>query len=65
MAIVSVQNPVILNDFTEPQPDIVVLRPSDDFYAKALPGPSEVLLLILKWPTRICEYGQRRRYIGG
>ncbi len=25
-AIVSVQNPVILNDLTEPQPDIVILR---------------------------------------
>jgi Uma2 family endonuclease len=45
-AIVSVQNPVILNDFTEPQPDIVVLRPRDDFYRKALPGPEDVLVVI-------------------
>ena len=30
--IVSVQNPVILSDFTEPQPDLVVLRLQDDYY---------------------------------
>src|SRR5580658_8042000 len=45
-AIVSIQNPVVLNDFTEPQPDIVVLRLKEDYYAEALPGPSDVLLLI-------------------
>ena len=45
-AIVSVQNPVILNDFTEPQPDLVVLRPKVDFYQDALAGPKDVLLLI-------------------
>ena len=45
-AIVSVQNPVILNDLTEPQPDIVILRARDDFYKKALPGPEDVMLVI-------------------
>jgi Uma2 family endonuclease len=45
-AIVSVQNPVILNDFTEPQPDLVVLRLRDDFYKDELPAPGDVLLLI-------------------
>jgi Uma2 family endonuclease len=45
-AIVSIQNPVILNDYTEPQPDLVVLRLKDDYYREALPGPSDVLLLI-------------------
>jgi len=45
-AIVSVQNPVILNDFTEPQPDIVVLRPRDDFYRHELPGPEDILVVI-------------------
>src|SRR4030095_996456 len=32
-AIVSVQNPVQLSDYTEPQPDIVMLKPRRDFYA--------------------------------
>lgn len=45
-AIVSVQNPVILSDFTEPQPDLLVLKPHSDEYARALPRPEDVLLLI-------------------
>ena len=45
-AIVSVQNPVVLNDFSEPEPDIAVLRLRDDFYAQALPTAADVLLII-------------------
>ena len=45
-AIVSVQNPVVLTDFTEPLPDLVVLRLRDDYYRKALPRASDVILLI-------------------
>lgn len=45
-AIVSVQNPVVLNDFSEPEPDIAVLRPRTDFYAQALPTAADVLLII-------------------
>ena len=43
-AIVSVQNPVRLDEHTEPQPDLAVLRPRD--YRLSLPGPEGVLLLI-------------------
>jgi Uma2 family endonuclease len=43
-AIVSVQNPVRLNDYNEPQPDLTVIRPRD--YREALPMPEDVLLLI-------------------
>ncbi len=43
-AIVSVQNPVRLNEHTEPQPDLTVIRPRD--YRLSLPGPEDVLLLI-------------------
>src|SRR5215210_2908335 len=32
--IVRVQNPIILDDFSEPQPDISLLRPHSDFYAE-------------------------------
>lgn len=35
-AIVSVQNAVRLDDHSEPQPDIAVLRPHDNDYADAL-----------------------------
>jgi len=56
-AIVSVQNPVVLNDYSEPQPDLVVLRMKEDYYADALPGPSNVLLLIEVADTTL-EYGE-------
>jgi Uma2 family endonuclease len=43
-AVVSVQNPVRLNEYTEPQPDLTAIRPRD--YRLSLPGPEDVLLLI-------------------
>ncbi len=45
-AIVSVQNPVLLPDGTEPEPDVMVLQPREDFYEQAHPTPRDVLLLI-------------------
>jgi hypothetical protein len=45
-AIVQVQGSVRLDQFREPQPDIVLLRPQPDFYASRLPGPSDILLII-------------------
>lgn len=46
IAIVSTQNPIQLDDFTEPQPDIALLRLRDDFYREAHPTPQDVLLII-------------------
>lgn len=45
-AIVSVQNPIQLDSHSEPQPDVALLRPRDDFYASATPGPEDTLLAI-------------------
>lgn len=45
-AIVSVQSPVRLSDLSEPQPDVAVLAPRDDFYARGHPGPADVLLVV-------------------
>jgi len=45
-AIVSVQDPVILDGHSEPQPDVALLRPRNDFYTLAHPKANEVLLLI-------------------
>jgi Uma2 family endonuclease len=45
-AIVSVQDPVFLSDVSEPEPDIVLLRPRDDFYAGSHPRPEDVLLVL-------------------
>lgn len=44
--IISVQNPVRLDDGTEPQPDIAVLRLREDYYTKSHPTPADVLLVI-------------------
>ncbi len=43
-AIVSVQNPVRLDEHWEPQPDLAIIRPRD--YRDSLPTPEDVLLLI-------------------
>ncbi len=45
-AIVYVQNPLRLDEFSEPEPDISLLKPRDDFYAESHPGPSDVLLVV-------------------
>jgi Uma2 family endonuclease len=45
-AIVAVQDPLRLSDASEPEPDLMLLRPRADFYAHAHPGPADVLLLI-------------------
>jgi Uma2 family endonuclease len=45
-AILSVQDPVVVSDLSEPQPDVVLLRPSEDAYRTAHPRPEDVLLLI-------------------
>lgn len=44
--LLSIQNPVRLNDRTEPQPDLALLRPRDDDYSRATPTPADVLLLV-------------------
>ena len=44
--ILSVQNPIQLHDYSEPQPDLTLLQPRDDFYAHAHPRPDDVLLVI-------------------
>lgn len=45
-AIVDVQDPVVLGEHSEPQPDLMLLRPRDDFYTRSHPRPEDVLLLI-------------------
>lgn len=45
-AIVAVQDPVHLDDSSEPQPDIALLRPQPDYYAAAHPGPADTLLIV-------------------
>ena len=44
--VTAVQNPVRLDDHSEPQPDLVLLKPTPDFYRRQHPGPADVYLLI-------------------
>jgi len=43
---ISVQNPTILDDRSEPQPDVMLLPYRADGYATAHPGPGDMLLCI-------------------
>ncbi len=44
--IVRVQNPIHLDDHSEPQPDIVLVRARDDFYPKSHPTVNDILLVV-------------------
>lgn len=46
MGILSVQNPISIDEFSEPEPDIAILRLREDFYQNEKPKPKDVLLLI-------------------
>jgi Uma2 family endonuclease len=41
--IISVQNPIVVDDYSEPEPDISVLRYRSDFYSNELPRAQDVL----------------------
>jgi Uma2 family endonuclease len=40
------QNPIFLDPFAVPLPDIVLVRPREDFYAERLPKPEDIFLII-------------------
>jgi Uma2 family endonuclease len=40
------QSPAVLDEFSEPQPDIMLLQPKADFYKTAHPRPKDILLLV-------------------
>nr|WP_080814055.1 Uma2 family endonuclease [Halomicronema hongdechloris] len=45
-ALVRMQDPIQLDDYSEPEPDIAVVRPQDDFYASHHPIPTDVFLIL-------------------
>ena len=45
-ATLGIQNPAILDDFSEPQPDVAVMTYRADGYAARHPSPADVLLVI-------------------
>jgi Uma2 family endonuclease len=44
--LVWVQNPLHLDDYSEPEPDLMLLRPAPDFYTSRHPVAEDVFLLI-------------------
>lgn len=45
-AIVAAQDPIHLSEHCQPQPDIALLKPRDDFYSEHHPKPEDVYLLV-------------------
>ena len=45
-AVVAIQNAAHIDNYNEPQPDVVLIRPREGFYGMAHPAPEDVLLLI-------------------
>ena len=45
-AIIDIQNPLELDNLSEPQPDIALLKPRADFYATAHPQSEDIFLII-------------------
>src|SRR4051794_31647009 len=66
VAIVSVQDPIHLDDYNEPQPDLALLRPRADYYASGHPQPADVLLVVevadtsltYDWGVKVLLYAQ-------
>ncbi|NRB48822.1 MAG: Uma2 family endonuclease [Saprospiraceae bacterium] len=44
--VLAVQNPVRLSSYSEPEPDISILKPRADFYKSGHPTPADVILLV-------------------
>jgi Uma2 family endonuclease len=46
LAIIGVQGSIRLDEYDEPQPDLYLLRPKEDFYTSRHAGPADILLII-------------------
>ena len=60
-SIVRIQNPIILNDLSEPQPDISVVRFREDFYKDELPAAADISLII-EVSDRSVEFDRSKKF---
>lgn len=60
LAVVWVQSPIRLSLYSEPQPDVAVVRPPLTRYADAHPGPDDLLLVIEVADTTVDDDRQRK-----
>jgi len=44
--LVSIQNPIMLGDYSQPEPDIALLKLKSDFYQNQIPGADDILLVM-------------------
>lgn len=44
--LVRIQNPITIDEYSEPEPDVVVAKYRDDFYVSRHPYPEDLLLVI-------------------
>ena len=59
-AVVHVQNPTIVDRRSEPQPDLMLLTPREDFYRTAHPTPEEALLVVEVAHTSLAHDRRRK-----
>jgi len=59
-AVVHVQNPTIVDRRSEPQPDLMLLKPRDDFYRTAHPTPDDALLVVEVAHTSLAHDRRRK-----
>ena len=45
-AVVRVQNPITLGDYSEPGPDLVLAKPPMHLYKEKHPGPKDIMLIV-------------------
>jgi Uma2 family endonuclease len=64
--LVSVQNPIRLDEYDLPQPDVALLRPRPDYYATGKPEACDVLLLVEVSDTTLrTDLGRKARIYAG
>jgi Uma2 family endonuclease len=64
--LVSVQDPIRIERYDAPQPDVTLLGPRADFYATQTPTPADILLLVEVADTTLrTDLGRKARIYGG
>jgi Uma2 family endonuclease len=58
--IISIQDPIYIDEFSEPEPDVALLRSQEDFYVGSHPIASDVLLVIEVADTSV-EYDRKKK----
>ncbi|WP_367155370.1 Uma2 family endonuclease [Methylomonas sp. HYX-M1] len=60
--VVRIQGPIRLGDLSEPEPDVLLLKPDTDFYTTRHPTAADVLLIIEVSDSTLCfDREQKRR----